>query len=115
MSNAKFERSLIIGGFDPFHEGHEHLLKISRNYSKLTDVYIGAKKRKNRLPRNVRAKSVESIIKDNNWDNQVKVIDTGKYMDLNTNKYSLFIYGSDFLNFLSLNTSSRGKKNKRFL
>ncbi|MFH1521566.1 MAG: hypothetical protein ABIF18_01275 [archaeon] len=108
----KFEKSLIIGGFDPFHEGHEFLLKTSRDYSDSTDVYIGAKKRKNRLPRHIRAKSVESVIKYNNWENQIRIIGTGKYVDLNPAKYSLFIAGSDFLNFLSLNISSRGKEIK---
>ncbi len=108
----KFRKSLIIGGFDPFHEGHKYLLKISQDYSNSADVYIGAKERKNRLPRHIRAKSVENIIKNNNWENQIKVIETGKYIDLNPAKYSLFIAGSDFLNFLSLNISSRGKKIK---
>ena len=109
---GKFEKSLIAGRFDPFHAGHYHLLKTSKDYSNSTDIYIGDKKGKKGLPRNIRAKSVEAVIKDNNWENHTKVIQTGKYIDLDPAQYSLFITGSDFLNFLSTDISSRGKKIK---
>lgn len=94
----QFKRGLIVGAFNPFHEGHEYLLQKAQEFCELTDVYVGNKKRNHRLPRNVRVGSVRSIIEHNKWEDRFRVIGAGRHLDLDGEKYSVFVSGSDLLN-----------------
>lgn len=98
------DKALIIAAVNPFHEGHEYLLSKTQEFSKSTDIYVGGRQIKHRLPRNITAKSVEKFIKENNWENKFNIIAYGKRANLNYNQYSLFAAGSDILNLVANKT-----------
>ena len=106
---GKFENALIKGAFNPFHYGHLSLLKTAKHFSKITDIYIGNKKRPHRLPRQLRTSAVEEIIQNLEWNQYFNIIDSGTYKDLTLKKYDLYITGSDLPNVVTKTISSRGK------
>ena len=95
-----FNKALIIGTFNPLHKGHEYLLSKAQEYSKSIDIYIGNKKKPHRLPRNIREKTVNEFIGNNNWESKIQTINFGKHLDLDGGKYDLIITGSDLLNII---------------
>lgn len=97
----KFKRGLVLGSFNPFHEGHLYLLKIAKENSDKTDIYIGTRQKPDRMPKEIRLESVKRIIENYNWETHFSILDTGKHTDIKTEKYDLFLTGSDLLNTLS--------------
>lgn len=97
----QFERGQAIVTFNPFHESHGYLLQKSREFCKLTDVYVGDRQVPGRLSRDIRARTAQEFIDDNGWGNQFNVISHGKRADLDGNQYDVFIAGSDILNLVS--------------
>lgn len=93
-----FEKALIIGGFNPLHECHEYLFSKAQKYSKSTDIYIGNKKRAQKLSREIRKETVKKCIKNNEWENAMQTTCANRHLDLNGEKYDLIITGSDLLN-----------------
>jgi nicotinic acid mononucleotide adenylyltransferase len=96
-----YNKGIIIGSFNPIHFGHLKLINLGLNYFKNIDIYIGKRKKPNRLPHTIRTQLVYNVIKQENLSNQVKIIESEKAFNLNGTLYNGTICGSDLLNALN--------------
>ena len=91
-------KGVIIGSFNPFHNAHMRQIKIGMQYFDSLDIYVGKRKKKNRLPYKLRVESVRKIIKSENLGDYVKLVDSQKATDLDGLLYDGTICGSDIVN-----------------
>ena len=87
-----------MGGFNPVHYGHIALIETGLKEVEQIDLLVGSKK-KYVLPRDLRVKTLESVLKNRKLDDRVNIMSSKpKLKDYDVNKYSTLILGSDVLN-----------------
>ena len=96
------EKGFIFGMFNPIHYGHINLIRIGLNESDKIGLYIGRKEKPDVLPYEIRRKSIESVLEQENISNKVSIIKNSEksLFDFYKKRYTSLIIGSDVLNLL---------------
>ncbi len=107
--NLKFKKGLLVGSFNPLHEGHEYLFQLSKRFCTSTDIYIGIDKNDYSLPREVRATTIQDFIIRHELSDKFNITASGTNLDLDRNKYSVLVAGSDVLNLIAEKYQEKSK------
>lgn len=91
-----FSKSLVIGGFNPIHKGHEELFQTALDFSESVTVRVG-RKPKYDIPYDIRFSHVRAVARnlDNNRFNFLYVGEGEKISNVDTSEFDTLVLGSD--------------------
>ena len=93
----QFNLALVIASLNPAQNGHLKLLRTGLEYAENIHLYIGTRKKPDRLPYDLRVESARLLLENEGLDERVQLVQAKKPFELDGTVYPVLITGSDLL------------------